>query len=99
MSVFKPFAFPSQLPSWYVGHMNRALRAMDAKLPETHLFVEVRDARLPLTSINPVFQRFGRKDQGLQRLIVYCRRDLGDGQFEKVTTLRWKLSRRSLTLL
>jgi ribosome biogenesis GTPase A len=82
------FAFPAQLPAWFPGHMAKSLRIMEAKMADTHLFVEVRDARLPLTSINPVFQRFARREQGLQRLIVYCRRDLGDVRFEKVRTLR-----------
>ena len=84
MALFKPFAFPTQLPSYYAGHMSKALRVMESKLPIMHLFVEVRDARLPLSSINPALERFARRDQSLKRLIVYCRRDLGDVRFEKV---------------
>ncbi|WFD32624.1 Mitochondrial GTPase 1 [Malassezia sp. CBS 17886] len=56
--AFRPreeFAFPPTTPSWYIGHMHRAVRSLPSLLARypPPLVVEVRDARLPLTSINP----------------------------------------------
>ncbi|KAK0542476.1 Mitochondrial GTPase 1 [Tilletia horrida] len=63
------FLLPSQTPSWYPGHMQRALRSLPALLaratPVLPLVIEVRDARLPLTSINPAFEQMLRKVYGL----------------------------------
>lgn len=78
------FAFPASLPSWFVGHMHKALRVMDQKMATADLFVEVRDARLPLSSINPVFERFSGQAKRAKRLIVYTKRDLADSRFEQV---------------
>ncbi|WFD04872.1 Mitochondrial GTPase 1 [Malassezia vespertilionis] len=60
-TAFSPrtsFAYPATVPSWYIGHMHRAMRSIPSLLARTPppLVVEVRDARLPLTSINPVFE-------------------------------------------
>lgn len=78
------FPFPSSLPSWFVGHMTKALRLMDQRIGQTDLFVEVRDARLPLSSINPAFERFSGKEKRSHRLIVYTKRDLADSKYEQV---------------
>lgn len=88
------FALPTTTPSWYAGHMARAIRSMPyllARYPPP-LVIEARDARLPLTSINPVFERLLRKAPTAndhlntpspltstwrsRRLIVYLKRDL-----------------------
>lgn len=39
-------------PSWFPGHMNRFTKQLPSMLSRTHVVIEVRDARLPLTSIN-----------------------------------------------
>ncbi len=39
-------------PSWYPGHMARFAKALPTLLQRTDVVLEVRDARLPLTSIN-----------------------------------------------
>jgi hypothetical protein len=49
------FLYPLQTPSWYAGHMASSIRRLPAILPEVDLVIEARDARLPLTSINPAF--------------------------------------------
>lgn len=57
------FDLPSTTPSWFAGHMARAIRSMPyllARYPPP-LVIEARDARLPLTSINPVFENILRK--------------------------------------
>ncbi|SPO20488.1 uncharacterized protein UTRI_00885_B [Ustilago trichophora] len=57
------FSLPTTTPSWYAGHMARAIRSMPyllARYPPP-LVIEARDARLPLTSINPVFEKLLKK--------------------------------------
>ncbi|EGN92858.1 hypothetical protein SERLA73DRAFT_190431 [Serpula lacrymans var. lacrymans S7.3] len=47
-----PFpALPSP-PSWFPGHMNRFSKQLPALLSRTDVVLELRDSRLPLTSIN-----------------------------------------------
>jgi mitochondrial GTPase 1 len=38
--------------SWYPGHMTRFSRQLPALLAQTDVVLELRDSRLPLTSIN-----------------------------------------------
>ncbi|BGP45515.1 Mitochondrial GTPase 1 [Rhodotorula kratochvilovae] len=96
-----PFHFPALLPqSWYIGHMHRAMREI-THLVQSHsldLIIETRDARLPLTSINPAFERLlaeqaGRSFGGgpggtggtakTKRLIVYNKADLAQDCFQE----------------
>ncbi|KAG2156802.1 P-loop containing nucleoside triphosphate hydrolase protein [Suillus bovinus] len=44
-------ALPSP-PSWFPGHMNRFTKQLPALLSRTDVVLELRDSRLPLTSIN-----------------------------------------------
>ena len=54
------------------------------------LILEIRDARLPLTSINPEFEKMFGSDRGLlpkngkKRLVVYNKRDLAEPGLERV---------------
>lgn len=43
-------------PSWFPGHMNQFQRQLPALLKQTDVVLELRDARLPLTSINRTFE-------------------------------------------
>ncbi|KIJ32121.1 hypothetical protein M422DRAFT_213973 [Sphaerobolus stellatus SS14] len=43
-------------PSWFPGHMSRFTRLLPAFLSRTDIVIELRDARLPLTSINPTLE-------------------------------------------
>ena len=43
-------------PSWYPGHMRQFMRNLPAYLSRTDVVLELRDARLPLTSINTTFE-------------------------------------------
>lgn len=100
--VFKPrtsLPLPSSVPSWYVGHMHRALQCLPALLARSPppLVIEARDSRLPITSINPAFERLFRQtfesdieakqgqrsDWERRRLVVYTKRDLIDRQIEE----------------
>lgn len=70
--------------------MARGMRKIRENLANVDLILEVRDARLPLTSINPAFEELFGSDRGLQpktgkkRLIVYNRRDLAEPGLEQV---------------
>ncbi|KAF8524386.1 P-loop containing nucleoside triphosphate hydrolase protein [Hysterangium stoloniferum] len=50
-------------PSWFPGHMSRFTRRLPALLSHTDVVLELRDSRLPLTSINPAFETTIRKWQ------------------------------------
>lgn len=52
-----PFPLPHHVPSWFVGHMARSLRILPKTLANIDLVIEVRDARLPLSSVNPAFEK------------------------------------------
>lgn len=67
---------------WYPGHMHKAGREMREALREVDALIEVRDARLPWSSANPVLGELG--DQR-PRLIVLTRIDLAD----PVLTASW----------
>ena len=50
---------PPPLPppqSWYPGHMTQFSRVLPALLTRTDVVLELRDARLPLTSVNRNFE-------------------------------------------
>ncbi|KAH9447492.1 hypothetical protein Pst134EB_021509 [Puccinia striiformis f. sp. tritici] len=56
MTIQRKFRFPSILPTWHLGHMVKAIRDMKQRMKAVDVVIETRDARLPLTSINPVFE-------------------------------------------
>ncbi|GLI65434.1 hypothetical protein VaNZ11_008799 [Volvox africanus] len=61
--------------SWFPGHMAKALKEMEQRIKMIDILVEVRDARLPLSSANPLLERLaGRK----RRLVVLNKIDLAD---------------------
>ena len=51
-----PFPILPAPPSWFPGHMNQFKRRLPALLKQTDVVLELRDARLPLTSINRTFE-------------------------------------------
>lgn len=84
-SRFIPRAtFPyDRIINWFPGHMAKGLRLISERLNSVDLVVEVRDARIPLSSINPNFEKVvGRRP----RLIVYNKFDLADQSTKKPIT-------------
>ncbi|KAF9894574.1 Mitochondrial GTPase [Aspergillus nanangensis] len=70
-------AFPNyaSIPrSYYLGHHRAGLKKMQNMLSSIDYVVECRDYRVPVTSINPMFEEALGKTR---RLIVYTKRDLG----------------------
>ncbi len=61
--------------NWFPGHMNKALGQLKETLNQADFVVELRDARAPLASANPLlYELVGQKP----RLIVLNKSDLAD---------------------
>ncbi len=68
--------------NWYPGHMTKAKREMREKIKLVDMVIEIRDARIPLSSINPLLDEIiGSKP----RLIVLSKAD----KAEKEETKKW----------
>jgi ribosome biogenesis GTPase A len=66
---------------WFPSHQGKALKQLKNGIHHIDFVVEVRDARIPLTSINPKFEGiFGHRE----RLIVYNKADLANPNMRKV---------------
>lgn len=80
------FEVPARAISWFPGHMAKGLRQIQERLTDVDILIEVRDARIPLSSINSSFERILKEtsqycpqkgiDSKLTRLIVYNKMDL-----------------------
>ena len=77
MTQFIPRAvFPTldSLPrSYFLGHHRAGLNKMKSMVSQIDLVIECRDYRIPLTSLNPLFEGIL---MGKERMIVYTKRDL-----------------------
>ncbi|MBM5824564.1 MAG: ribosome biogenesis GTPase YlqF [Cyanobacteria bacterium M_surface_10_m2_119] len=58
---------------WYPGHIAKAEKALQEALAKVDLVIEVRDARIPLSTGHPRLQRW---ISGKQHLLVLNRRDM-----------------------
>lgn len=67
---------------WYPGHMEKARRDMQEYIKAVDLIIEVRDARIPLASANPILSTMA---QGKPRLVILGKSDLAD----EAETKRW----------
>ncbi|AOZ94201.1 ribosome biogenesis GTPase YlqF [Paenibacillus crassostreae] len=65
---------------WFPGHMTRARRQIQEQLKLIDAVIELVDARLPLSSRNPMIDEIL---QGKPRLIVLNKADLADGEVTK----------------
>lgn len=78
------FPFSESIPrSYFLGHHKAGLEKMKNKVDSVDYVIECRDIRIPVTSINPLFEEaLG----GKKRLIVYTKRDLleSNSVFRKV---------------
>ena len=68
--------------NWYPGHMTKARREMEEKIKLVDMVIELRDARAPLSSVNPVIAQIVGS---MPRLIVLAKKDRADS----VVTARW----------
>lgn len=60
---------------WYPGHMEKARRQMAERLKAVDLIIELRDARIPEASTNPMLNALAG---GKPRLIVLAKSDMSD---------------------
>ncbi|PHZ15855.1 GTPase [Rhizopus microsporus ATCC 52813] len=76
MSFIPRTTFPyDRVINWFPGHMAKGIRLISERLNSVDLVVEVRDARIPLSSVNPNFEKVVGKRP---RMIVYNKSDLAD---------------------
>jgi ribosome biogenesis GTP-binding protein YlqF len=62
--------------NWFPGHMARSLKNIRGRLAEIDCVIELRDARLPWSSINDTLERYAFRQR--KRLIVYNKSDLAN---------------------
>ena len=67
---------------WYPGHMEKARRDMAEHLKAVDMIIELRDARIPLASRNPILDEMAPQKP---RLIVLSKIDLAD----EAETAKW----------
>ncbi|WP_248926395.1 ribosome biogenesis GTPase YlqF [Paenibacillus hamazuiensis] len=68
---------------WFPGHMTRARRQIEEKLKLIDVVIELLDARIPMSSRNPMIDEIL---QGKPRLVVLNKSDLAD----PAVTARWQ---------
>ena len=67
---------------WYPGHMEKARRQMTERLKACDMVIELRDARIPQASMNPLLKSIS---QNKPRVILLTKCDLAD----PVQTKKW----------
>jgi ribosome biogenesis GTPase A len=68
--------------NWFPGHMNKARREITAAMAQTDVVIEVRDARLPSASANPMLEELR---EGRPCVCLLNKADLADPE----TTRAW----------
>ena len=62
---------------WFPGHMQKAKRQMQESLKLVDMVIELRDARIPYSSENPMIKDLiGQKT----RLVILTKKDMADNQ-------------------
>ncbi len=62
---------------WFPGHMTRAKREMEEKLKQVDCVIELRDARCPYSSVNPLLLDLAKQ---MPRVIVLTKKDMADSK-------------------
>ena len=65
--------------TWFPGHMYRAMRLMEERISDVDIFVEVRDARVPISSFNKNIDNI-IKEHSKEKIILLNKYDLCDRQ-------------------
>lgn len=60
---------------WFPGHMTRAKREMQEKLKQVDVLIELRDARCPISTLNPLIIDLAKN---MPKLIVLTKKDMAD---------------------
>ena len=73
----KEKSFQSAGINWFPGHMAKTRREMSEKIKLVDMVIEIRDARIPESSVNPVINEVcGNK----KRLIVLAKKDKAEDE-------------------
>lgn len=81
MSAFRSrFLYPAKV-NWFPGHMAMARRQMVAQMDAVDVLIEVRDARIPWSSANPILEEAFTKSK--PRLIVFNKSDLANSNMQQ----------------
>lgn len=76
------FNFDGVRVHWFPLHMRRAMDKMSQSMKQVDVVIEVRDARIPISSQNQRFEHLLAKKE---RIVVYNKCDLAEEQFNKVS--------------
>jgi ribosome biogenesis GTPase A len=68
-------------PAWFLGHMNRGLRQIKDKMNDYDFILEMRDARLPFTTENPMLSSIAREKP---RIIVFNKAELANEECNRI---------------
>ena len=66
---------PSNTIQWFPGHMAKARRQMEENLKKVDFIIEIRDARMPFSSRNPMINELARNKP---RLVILSKKDKAD---------------------
>ena len=81
---------------WFPGHMKKALNEIEEKIRLVDVVIEILDARAPLSSINPEFEK---RIQNKKKLVVISKSDLADPNETKKWAFYFKNKVNSLLIL
>lgn len=81
---------------WYPGHMEKARRDMADHLKAVDMIIELRDARIPMASRNPILDEMAA---GKPRLIILSKTDLADPAATEKWTARLRGENRDCVAL
>lgn len=71
---------PSSNIQWFPGHMAKARRQMEENLKKVDFIIEIRDARMPFSSRNPLIEQLAKNKP---RLILLSKKDKADPNMTK----------------
>lgn len=81
---------------WFPGHMKKALNEIEAKIKLVDIVIEILDARAPLSSINPEFEK---RIQNKKKIVIFSKADLADPEETKKWQQFFKKNVDSLLIL
>ena len=81
-TIFKPRTKFESLKKliWYPGNQAKAMKQLQKGIGQVDLVIEVRDARIPFSSVNPAFETILGKRP---RLLVFNKSDLANKSLKK----------------
>lgn len=71
---------PSNVIQWFPGHMAKAKRQMEENLKKVDFIIEIRDARMPYSSKNPLIDEMVHQKP---RLVILSKKDKADPQLSE----------------